>query len=614
MSSASRSQLPDGISDTPQASPQARFPDLYELTPIYERISVYIFTMEPFSAAVGGAQALEGCLKTYQFITTAMNMGSDGYRLVSQLDWEHFRLQQWREYSGLSRNEPSVRLNWGYATALLVEQKALLTTADKLADTYKLNISEDEISTQLEGSETDSGDEFSRWLRRLRPELRSQAIQRKNSTIRKLRWAGAGRKEVTRIVADLRNVNDRLYFLLDSADRDRNQHVQDHLLREIISRCESPNGIDSVQSVINHQEDSSQRFLAAAAALRQVLLVISHSRPHGRTSRADVVSSCQPLRQFNYARLKGSSSGPSKGVQIAQYDGKDVVVEWRVVDKPRWDQFEKAMQRLAFLLTAIDKNTFHTLSCLGLVASQEAGHIGFVYQVPSCGPETSIRWQHTSLYDMLSHGESVSLSRRLDIASEMAETLLQIHTAGWLHKGLRSENIIFLSSPAADNSEIVSSKAFLLGFEYSRPDSRSGALLTEPPKGSVLTDLYRHPAARGLNREAYCKQFDMYSLGCLLLELALWKRLIDIVPVSHSHEAALSGSPSGVSSDLKADMPSFLDFGSLDAIKQRISYHAGDLFCCAVTLCFTSSQNSNYDNLNVQHQVLETLRSCRQRR
>jgi serine/threonine protein kinase len=294
-----------------------------------------------------------------------------------------------------------------------------------------------------------------------------------------------------------------------------------------------------------------------------------------------------------------------------QYGRDSVVVEWRVVDQARWKQVERAMQRLAFLLSAMGKATFHTLPCLGLVASQAAGHIGLVYQITSRSPNSTCTWHHTSLFTILGQSHTISLSRRVALAIEMAETLFQVHTAGWLHKGLRSENIIFLSTSTEIGSSIVFSQGYLVGFEYSRPDSSAAVCLTEPPRDPLSTDLYRHPAARGLSRETYSKRFDLYSLGCLLLELALWKQVGEIALMSHQPVLALDVD-SGIHPTRGGHSPSFLDFESFTVLQDLVRYHAGDSFCNAIALCFTESQDDTGATTKAHGKILETLRSCRQ--
>ncbi len=45
-------------------------------------------------------------------------------------------------------------------------------------------------------------------------------------------------------------------------------------------------------------------------------------------------------------------------------------------------------------------------------------------------------------------------------------------------------------------------------------------------KNTTASDLHRHPGSlNGMSRKEYCKTFDIYSLGLVLLEIGLWKQL-----------------------------------------------------------------------------------------
>jgi hypothetical protein len=50
--------------------------------------------------------------------------------------------------------------------------------------------------------------------------------------------------------------------------------------------------------------------------------------------------------------------------------------------------------------------------------------------------------------------------------------------------------------------------------------------LSVASKNLAASDLHRHPASlNGMSRKPYCKSFDIYSLGLVLLEIGLWKVL-----------------------------------------------------------------------------------------
>jgi hypothetical protein len=45
-------------------------------------------------------------------------------------------------------------------------------------------------------------------------------------------------------------------------------------------------------------------------------------------------------------------------------------------------------------------------------------------------------------------------------------------------------------------------------------------------KNEAASDLHRHPKSlNGISRQPYCKSYDIYSLGLILLEIGVWKVL-----------------------------------------------------------------------------------------
>lgn len=101
---------------------------------------------------------------------------------------------------------------------------------------------------------------------------------------------------------------------------------------------------------------------------------------------------------------------------------------------------------------------------------------------------------------------------------------MYLHSVNWLHKGLRSGAIIFFTPPA-DQPEY--SSPIISGFDYARPDLPDE--VTEPLPEHSEHDIYRHPGiiSRTLSRSK--KSHDIYSLGVVLVEIAFWQRIDDVV-------------------------------------------------------------------------------------
>lgn len=127
-----------------------------------------------------------------------------------------------------------------------------------------------------------------------------------------------------------------------------------------------------------------------------------------------------------------------------------------------------------------------------------------------------------SLLNIIKERGCPSLSQRIKIAHCIATYVLYMHAARWLHKGIRSDNIIFSSLDPECR------EPFLSGFEYARPD-RDG---TQSTGGGVGThnEVYVHPNYQPGNAVGtYQKTYDIYSLGIVLLEIAYWQPIQKIM-------------------------------------------------------------------------------------
>ncbi|EXL39218.1 hypothetical protein FOCG_18172 [Fusarium oxysporum f. sp. radicis-lycopersici 26381] len=106
----------------------------------------------------------------------------------------------------------------------------------------------------------------------------------------------------------------------------------------------------------------------------------------------------------------------------------------------------------------------------------------------------------------------------------MALAVLNLHLVGWVHKNLRSSNIVFFR-PGPDwsltNKERLADP-WLCGFEYSRPEA-NGAESWKLEDPNLLRNTYRHPDRWGKPTVTFERKHDIYALGVVLLEIGLWE-------------------------------------------------------------------------------------------
>ncbi|OGM45875.1 hypothetical protein ABOM_006045 [Aspergillus bombycis] len=564
--------------------------------------------MEVYGTIVNVLQVFETCISTYKLICVANNVGKDGDQIMSRLQWEYYRLIQWGKRSGIESNSPSSRVNWEVAKSLLEEQQELLTSAEKLKSKYNLDI-DDEIltATKLQEKAVETSSSLTRFLRHLTAaesgSLRARAIQSQNNPLRRLRWASTGKDKTDRVVSDIAELNDRLDYLLDSADRERLHAASESLLRDLITHCSNPHEVNTINTLLNHSTSDSNQALAAAASLRQIYLLLAP--PKGSEQRSEPRGAPLQLLELRPRRLASEDSMQTlkyAGIEPALYSGQSVIVEWKVAGDPGWDQLVKYVRRLALLLSKMDDPSFHTLPWQGLLPWRERSLFGFVYKYPVPTEQLMGSLRYEPLCSVIQCSAIAPLSHRVKIGKDMAETVLQLHTAGWLHKGIRSENILAFF---AQNEELLPEKAHLVGFEYARPDSKDGLAITQLPCDSLGADQYRHPKARGAHRKSYRKAFDLYALGCVLLELALWKPLATILaetyPATDEDRRRSNGSPTNGDR-----APSLLSFQTCTSLQVLVMHFAGSMFRDAIALCF-EDRAFDEDGLDRQKAILELL-------
>lgn len=170
----------------------------------------------------------------------------------------------------------------------------------------------------------------------------------------------------------------------------------------------------------------------------------------------------------------------------------------------------------------------------------------------------------------------LSLGKRFTIAQTLASAVMCLHLADWLHKAIRSENILFFAESMADAGSTL---PYLVGFEYSRPDAPDER--TEDIVDGDEYVYYRHPNAHfvpvadlqqplgGAGR--YSKLYDIYSLGVILIELGLFKSTRSIVRSYTGSKAEVSGE--GIRKVL-------LDEGIAD-----LRFYMGDVYANAARVC-----------------------------
>lgn len=169
-------------------------------------------------------------------------------------------------------------------------------------------------------------------------------------------------------------------------------------------------------------------------------------------------------------------------------------------------------------------STLRVLPCLGYVDDVAQCRTGFVYRCAELHTGDEAK-QHETLHDLISQpaisseGDPTpkpSLGERFRISAELAATVSGIHGFGWVHKGISSHSII-MSSGTNGDARIP----HLIGWCYAR--QQNGETLKVNPVADRTSNLYRHPKRQGHPSDRFTIRHDVYSLGVVLVEVALWR-------------------------------------------------------------------------------------------
>ncbi|KAG9772982.1 hypothetical protein KCU88_g5955, partial [Aureobasidium melanogenum] len=487
---------------------------------------------------------------------------------------------------------------------------------------------------------------------------RAKLIQDDNHLPKRLWWAAVDKKKFEDMVKDVRILVDGLWALLDPIQRRDSSWLLNEVLARMVQLSRDVGELRALQGSTGVSGD-----VAAAVDLKMARIEINDPDPEpDRMSGISPSSQTNPYRppyqgqgqqqgqQYQYPpppRYLSSVGGHGNTITATPANGnspKAVVdlqlppinrsllenvvpssansnVATGIYDKnPVWLEYKQVPQRmkgkllsrvkgLAFLLSRAKHPSFHTLRCLGFF--EDGDRFVFVYSYPqtsigdsSDAAQVKNRPPPKSLNELIRENKTLklpSVTTRLDIALKLANTLLILHTAGWLHKDLRSENVVFF-----DNDWSV---PYVTGFSFSRQDSP--AEISEQPSSEPQADIYRHPHALGEPSTSFQKHMDLYSLGLILVELAEWKALKyivkDCVDVRKQPTAAYSVSLNDI-----AQVPKHLI--DHEVKNGQVHYRMGDTYARQVGVCLNhglSPLDAAPDTLRDLLDMVRSLENCR---
>ncbi|KAF2169427.1 hypothetical protein M409DRAFT_20646 [Zasmidium cellare ATCC 36951] len=514
--------------------------------------------MDPVTAAGIGLsvaslalQVFSGCVKGYQMFIDVKGMPKEYEHLRTRMRIEQSRCLHWGESIGLIEemlDEPSKLLQLNHNLVLDILHQIQTSFRTSLEISYKYDAVANGKGIMINGTHHDSANGSTNVRVEESPKRRPLILQKTldlwekgGRVASKVEWAMIKKGGFEKLIARLIQYNDRMESFLDrSALEDvRLMQAQSNLtMLQMADKVEQVRALVEAMHIARSDADEGVS-LSRATTLKgepspeeENLVSLAVFKAHHLKIEMDPAPGEGLLIPPN-ALLFDDNLKPS-GRQSANLRGRHVWVEWResveecLSQKEYRETVEGRVKKLAAILTAPDKpKEFRSPQCVGYCQSQQGpkARYGLVYEWPPEVDNTNAEF--VSLRQLLfSLKRPPTLNARVAIAKMLAAALLCVHAVNWIHKDIRSENVLFASGP--DHS-IDLTKPILSGFEFSRPAVPEAVTVSH--QFSPEHDLYRHPDLLKVDATRSLKSHDIYSLGLVLAEIALWQPVEDIAQI-----------------------------------------------------------------------------------
>lgn len=388
----------------------------------------------------------------------------------------------------------------------------------------------------------------------------------------------------TELIEVLKEYNQNLRSLVPSLDVERVMRSEFDIMKRMVSSelrrladaaaYEAKHSLESVD-ITRYQE------LALAASFTNVLKY----------------DAAKPVYQFS---LKDFHIDPSYQITRSatmallfdypiKHERRVVLIEWFKAGG-RSDRREEA-EEMALVLATSKPDGMLLPNSYGVLEDRSHGRVGLVLAppahirggLPRTLPPGSISGLRMpiSLRDIITkkhtnHGALLDLGVRFQMAKKMLDAVHLMHATSWVHRNIRPDAIIFFAAPERTKSGVLGpstekpqfialDEPMFVGYNY----ARSGTTVTINDDSYYYTtaisrgynlDFYQHPDKVRDPRIVSESHHDLFSLGCVLLEIAYWQTL-DVLLGSH-----LRGDPLAVVRRIQ----SLANPGELDGMMGKI--------------------------------------------
>ena len=314
-------------------------------------------------------------------------------------------------------------------------------------------------------------------------------------------------------------------------------------------------------------EQFCRRF-ACLATMRNIASAILRQDRQNQDLRMDKAS----------IKERGSDLG-SHAIGHLEPEDELILIEY-LTYKEEWNSHEdELLERVNAIASlrseSVSESVVPILRCYGYYHEPSRNRFGIVYQLPPKARNKKPINFSTVLEKTKARTAQPSLTQRYMLATALVSHVLSFHRGGWLYKGISANNIICFPDAFASIAESLSSPYFI-GFNHSRVNNDNAYSSLSGAEMEYQHPIYRKIANKNPNPIVRFRQeFDYYSVGMVLMEIALWSPLNTIVN-------KIEGSPEEMLEKL------------LGKYVPRVRVYMGDIYAAAVKYCLTIDVEEQY--------------------
>lgn len=416
---------------------------------------------------------------------------------------------------------------------------------------------------------------------------------------------------------NLRRLGDQLLSLLP---RSRREYLKTRLEDYILS--ENMEGVPAIDAsnepgpaVNNHQIERiiSLRRVALLNTTRKIVESEESSSNKEMIYNLEVLD--RPFEKFHAHYVSAvTHSGIKAFIEILNYQE-----DWQ----NRVPELQHRVRSIASMRNhSAPSEIFPILHCDGYYHNIKEHSFGLVYGLPPLAANTKPLSLLEIIDETSSRTHQPSLTQKFKLAHLLVSYVYTLHRGGWVHKNISAMNIIFFpwafessrggdggtaGKPSPGAAAASLSKPFFVGLNHGREDLET-AFSRGPGDIENMLKEYQHPlylrevsgrpaairaAARDRSQPPFQRfrlEFDHYSAGLVLLEIALWKPLGKITK-------RIRGSPEDVQRQL------------LREYVPMVRSYMGDVYADCVRACMEMCQGDGSSDGSFKEKSSEDVRA-----